>query len=73
MRGVDLIPGPNATLEGSPEEIAKFITNKYELKFKSSDDKSVFQAEIKKNHKIIIQKHPYMINTSIVIGAYLGP
>ncbi|MCP4215340.1 MAG: hypothetical protein GY765_11830 [bacterium] len=73
MLGYSLFPGPNATLEGSPENIAKYIKENYHLKFEASKDKTAYQAEIKKDFKLIIQKHPKMKNQSIIIGAYLGP
>ncbi|MCP4214493.1 MAG: hypothetical protein GY765_07540 [bacterium] len=73
MVGYNLFPGPNVTLEGSPENIAKYIEENYNLKFKSSKDKTAYEAEVKKYIKLFIQKHPKIKNQSVIIGAYLGP
>lgn len=73
MLGIDLIPGPNATLEGAPESIYEYVKKHYKLKFKSAKDKSAYQAKIREYLVLSIEKHPTMENATIVIGAYLGP
>jgi hypothetical protein len=71
MLGVDLFPGPNAVLIGSPENIAAYITKYHGAKFTKHG--STFSSEYKKYIRIMIEDHPHIKGSSIIIGAYLGP
>jgi len=71
MLGVDLFPGPNAVLVGSPESIAAYITKYYGIKFTKHG--GTFSSEYKKYIRIMIEEHPRIKGSSIIIGAYLGP
>lgn len=73
IMGVELIPGPNAVLEGKPEAIAEQIAHSYGLQFQHNQSKTSFVARLKKRVKLIIEKHPGIAGASIVIGAYFGP
>ncbi|MFH1022157.1 MAG: hypothetical protein V1809_02075 [Planctomycetota bacterium] len=69
--GIDLVSGPNVTLEGNPRSIAAFIAKEHNISFSENDGE--YTADIKKNIKMVVSPHPNLKNTSIVIGAYLGP
>jgi len=71
MRGIDFVPGPNATLEGNPEAISKNISENYNITFTKNEDEYV--ADLKEYIKLVIAPHPNLKDTSLVIGAYLGP
>lgn len=71
LLGIELIPGPNAVLKGTPKEIADYIEKKRGLKFVSN--KGEYMCDLKKHIKLVIGKHPSMKNASLIIGAYLGP
>ncbi len=71
MLGVDLFPGPNAVLIGSPESIAAYITKHHGVKFIKHG--VTFTSEYKKYIRIMIEDHPTIKGSSIIIGAYLGP
>ena len=71
MLGVDLFPGPNAVLIGSPESIAAYITQYRGVKFIKHG--AAFSSEYKKHIRIMIEDHPTIKGSSIIIGAYLGP
>ena len=70
MLGVELVPGPNATLKGTPKEIAASITKEHGLKFR--DEEGTWVCDYRENIKIVVMKHPNLKGTSILIGAYLG-
>lgn len=71
MLGIDLIPGPNVVIKASPAEVVKNIELNHKLKFKNIDGEYV--ADLKENTKLVVAPHPNQENTSMVIGAYLGP
>lgn len=71
MLGVHLTPGPNAVLEGTPKSIASYISRRHGIKFKSVKD--IYVCDYKEHIRIIIEKHPGINGSSIIIGAYTGP
>lgn len=70
MLGIDLIPGPNVTLKGTPDEIAQYITQHNGIKLLKVGDE--FRADLKKDIVLLVGPHPSRKDASIVIGAYLG-
>jgi len=72
MIGVENVTGPNATLKGTPKQIAATLTKEYGLKFNTSEDEWVCDYNEKLKVKLVIIAHPSIKNTSILIGAYLG-
>ena len=71
MLGVDLIPGPNAILKGSPEEIVKQIEDRYDIKF--TEEGGGYTCDLKEYTKLIGGEYANIEGSTIVIGAYLGP
>ena len=71
MLGVDLFAGPNAVLTGSPQSIASYITQHHGARFEKHGDS--FVCDYKKDIKIIVEKHPNIRGSSIIIGAYTRP
>lgn len=71
LLGVELFAGPNAVLEGSPKSIAAYISQHHGAKFKSGGGN--YMCDLKKDIKILIEKHPNIPGSSIIIGAYTGP
>ena len=68
--GVELIPGPNAVLNGTPEDIAKSIADEYGLTFEEAE--GLYGCDYKKDIQVIVTPHPDLEGQSIVIGAYTG-
>jgi hypothetical protein len=71
MLGIEMIPGPNVTLRGSPKEIAGNITAQYGLTFSREDD--AYVCNYKENVQVVVLPHPDKRDQTIVIGAYTGP
>ena len=71
MLGVGDLPGPNATLSGSPRSIAGYLSRYHGARF--SKESGAYLWERKKDIKIIIIEHPEIPGSAIVIGAYTGP
>jgi len=69
--GIDLIPGPNATVKGSPEEVAAYIAEHKGIEF--TEKEGEYQAELTKHIVLCVAPHASLSDTSMVIGAYLGP
>lgn len=69
--GLDMFGGPNAMLEGSPAEIAEYITQHYGVEFINNDVE--YQADIGPDLRLYLAPHPERENTTLIIGAYLGP
>ena len=72
LLGVELVPGPNVVVEASPAEIAAYMEDKYGLEFESNVENSAFQADLEQDIKLFITPHPNIVESTIVIGAYLG-
>jgi hypothetical protein len=68
--GLDLIPGPNVMLKGTPDEIAKYITDHNGIKLIKKGDE--YQAELKKDILLCVGAHPSKKGATLVIGAYFG-
>lgn len=71
MLGVEMVPGPNAVLQGEPASISAAINNKYQISFVK--DGNGYVSELEKHVKLIVAPHPNIKNATIVIGAYFGP
>ncbi|MBT8099526.1 MAG: hypothetical protein KJO82_07230, partial [Gammaproteobacteria bacterium] len=71
MLGVELVPGPNAVVEGEPSTVSESISAKYPVTFTSNGDS--FVAELEKHVRLIVAPHPKIENATIVIGGYFGP
>ena len=71
MVGVDMFAGPNAVLQGRPNDIARYITKTHGIQFTKAS--GGFVCNYKKNVNLIIAKHPSLPRASIIIGAYTGP
>ncbi len=71
MRGIEFIPGPNVTLEGNPATVSEYISKNYKISFHQNENEYV--ADLKEYIKLVIGPHPNLKDSSIVIGAYLGP
>jgi len=70
LLGIDLIPGPNVTLQGTPDEIADFINQHHGIKLLKSGDE--YRCDLKKDIVLFVGPHPSKKNQTMVIGAYLG-
>lgn len=68
--GLDMIPGPNVMLKGTPADIAKHITEHNGIKLTKKGDE--YQAELKKDIVLCIGAHPSKEGATLVIGAYFG-
>ena len=71
MLGVELVPGPNAVLEGEPSTVSQSISDKHSVTFTSNGDS--FVAELEQHVRLIVTPHPKIKNGTIVIGGYFGP
>ena len=71
LLGIELVPGPNATLKGKSSEVADYIGKHHNIKFSENDGE--YQAELRKHIVLCVAPHPSLEDTSMVIGAYLGP
>lgn len=71
MLGVGMFAGPNAVLAGSPEDIAVYISEHHNATFQSGNGN--YLCDYKEHIKIIIEKHPSIKGSSLIIGAYTGP
>ena len=70
MLGVDMFAGPNAVLTGTPESIVSYITQRHGARFEKHGDS--FVCDYKKDVKLIVEEHPNIRGSSIIIGAYTG-
>ncbi|MGI9316306.1 MAG: hypothetical protein ACR2QW_03140, partial [bacterium] len=71
MLGVEMVPGPNAVLEGEPSSVSASITNKHQISFVKNGNGYI--SELEKHVKLIVAPHPKINNATIVIGGYFGP
>jgi len=72
LRGVDMMVGVNAVLDGRPDEVAARIEKQYGITFESKAGGREYVHTIDENYKIIIMPHHWR-DTSTIIAAYLGP
>jgi len=84
--GFGEVAGPNATLKGRPPEIAKFITERYGIKFVKNGEEyhgnlketaiaggEGYRVRICDHVSLVIAQHPQKDGESVVIGVYSGP
>ena len=72
LRGVDMLVGVNAVLDGRPDEVAARIEKQYGIAFEAKVGGTEYVHTIDDNYKIIIMRHHWK-DTSTIITAYLGP
>ena len=72
LRGVDMLVGINAVIDGRPDEVAARIEKKYGIIFDAKVGGTEYVHTIDDNYKIIITRHHWR-DTSTIITAYLGP
>jgi len=72
MDGVDMIPGPNAVIDGNTSKVSQYISKKYNIEFKYNKRDDLYFSKQDNYITIIVRPHHWE-NTSYVIGAYLGP
>jgi len=72
LRGIDMLVGVNAVINGRPDEVAARITEQYGITFEVKTGGREYVYTIDDNYKLIIMPHHWK-DTSIIIAAYLGP
>jgi len=72
LRGVDMLVGVNAVIDGRPDEVAARIEKQYGITFEPKAGGREYVHTIDENYKIIIMPHHWR-DTSTIITAYLGP
>lgn len=72
VMGVDLLPGPNAVVDGNPVQVAEDITKQYGVKFTYKAEDNTYVSPKKNDIVIIIRPYRWQ-ETSYIIGVYVGP
>ena len=71
LMGVDMVPGPNITLEGKFTAVKKSILTALKTEFECGSGGCA--AEVEKNLQIMVYPHPTDNDLSIVQCGYFGP
>lgn len=70
MHGIEHLIGPNVTVEGRSSDVAKYISEKYQITF--DNHKTLYKHDYKEDIAIVVGPHPDNEMWSMIIGVYSG-